>query len=48
MNTVLFYPVQPYRQDGNFADPTYGIVTHTIDEFTDYYQKFFYQAAVIK
>ena len=31
-----------------FADPTYGIVTHTIDEFTDYYQKFFYQAAVIK
>ena len=31
-----------------FADPTYGIVTHTIDEFTYFYQKYFYQAAVIK
>ena len=40
-----------YNLDDNtvtFADPSYGIVTHTIDEFTYFYQKYFYQAAVIK
>jgi uncharacterized protein YvpB len=31
-----------------FADPTYGIVQHSIEDFEKYYQKFFYQAVVIK
>lgn len=30
------------------ADPTYGIVEKTIDEFTYYYQKYFYQAVTIR
>jgi hypothetical protein len=31
-----------------FTDPTYGIVHHSIEDFEKYYQKFFYQAVVIK
>ncbi|MDO5381401.1 MAG: C39 family peptidase [Eubacteriales bacterium] len=30
------------------ADPTYGIVEKTIDEFTYFYQKYFYQAVTIR
>lgn len=30
------------------ADPAYGIVERSIDEFTYFYQKYFYQAVVIK
>ena len=45
---VVLSGYKPTDRTVTFADLTYGIVTHTIDEFTDYYQKFFYQAAVIK
>ena len=31
-----------------FADPTYGIVSHSIDDFTYYYGKFYSQAIVIQ
>jgi len=30
------------------TDPTYGIVEHSIDDFIYFYQKYFYQAVVIK
>ena len=40
-----------YDIDSNtvtLADPTYGIVEQSIDDFESYYQKFFYQAVVVK
>lgn len=35
-------------QTVTLADPTYGIVEQSIDDFESYYQKFFYQAVVVK
>jgi uncharacterized protein YvpB len=30
------------------ADPTYGIVEHSIEEFSNYYPKYYYQAVIIE
>ena len=35
-------------QTVTLTDPTYGVVKQSIEDFTAYYQKFFYQAVVIK
>ena len=30
------------------ADPTYGIVERSMEEFVTYYQKYYYQAVVVR
>lgn len=36
------------KQTVTLADPTYGIVERTMEEFESYYQKYFYQALTIR